>query len=72
MKLYIVKLSEQVPYIKVRDIANRIDPDSTITVIEHSKVYEFQSKKVADTIARVFNGVVEAVEYNINNNYMQV
>jgi hypothetical protein len=45
MNLYIVKLSEQVPYIRVRDIANRIDSDSTITVIEHSKVYEFQSKR---------------------------
>jgi hypothetical protein len=72
MKLYIVKLSEQVPYIRVRDIANIIAPDSTITVMERNKVYEFQSKKVADTIARVFNGVVEVIEYNINNNYMQV
>ncbi len=72
MKLYVVKLSEQVPYIKVRDIASRIDPDSTITVIESNKVYEFQSEKVADTISRVFNGIVESVDYNINNKYMVV
>lgn len=72
MKLYVVKLSEQVPYIRVRDTASRIDPDSTITVIESNKVYEFQSEKVANTISRVFDGIVETVEYNINNNYMQV
>jgi hypothetical protein len=72
MKLYIVKLSEQVPYIRVRDIANRIDSDSVITVIEHNKVYEFQSEKVADIVSRVLNGIVETVEYDINNLYMQV
>ena len=71
MKLYIVKLSEQVPYIRVRDAASRVDPISSITLIDPYLVYEFQSEKVANTIAKVFNGVVEIVEYD-NNNYMQV
>ena len=72
MKLYVVTLSEQVPYVRVRDVASRIDTDSMITVIEHNKMYEFQNEKVADTIARVFNGIVESVEYDINKLYMQV
>jgi hypothetical protein len=72
MKLYIVKLSERVPYIRVRDVASKIDSINTITVIEPYKVYEFQSERVADTVARVFNGVVETVEYDDNKLYMQV
>lgn len=67
MKLYIVNLEKPVPYIKVREVAKKIEPLATVNVVEKDKIYEFQSKVVAIEVATVFDGEIDIIEYDITD-----
>lgn len=69
MKLYVVTLKEPKAYIEVRDIAKKVDSLCIITVVEKGLSYEFQSQKAAEAVAKVFDGEIEIISYDIKTIY---
>ena len=64
MKLYVVNLPIVRTFPEVRDAAKKVDPYCIITKVDE-RTFEFQSKIGADEVARVFDGVIEIIEYDV-------
>ena len=69
MKLYVVSLPGIRTFPEVRDVAKKVDPYGIITVVNEGRSFEFQNKIGADEVARVFEGVVEVVEFDVTSLY---
>jgi hypothetical protein len=69
MKLYVVSLPIVREFAEVRNAAKKVDPYGIVTEVIPGRSYEFQNKIGADEVARVFEGSVDTIEYDITNLY---
>ena len=69
MKLYVVHVPGVRTYAEIRDASKWVDPYGVITVVNEGRSFEFENKIGADEVARVFDGQVDVIEYDINKLY---
>lgn len=67
MKLYVVHLPGVHSYVEVRDAAKKVDPYGIITVVNEGRSFEFQNKIGADEVARIFEGKIDVIEYDVKD-----
>lgn len=67
MKLYVVHLPVSRPFSEVRDNAKRVSPYCMVTVVNEGRSFEFQDELAAKEVARVFDGKIDIIEYDVKS-----